>query len=90
MEIGMRLDDAQEFARTLNELGVTMVLHGHRHVSEARHPAGCNFELLAAPSLTLGCKSGDGPSFWRIELGDRGAHTTRVRIPMEAVEQGED
>jgi 3',5'-cyclic AMP phosphodiesterase CpdA len=89
-EIGMRLDDGREFARTLNEIDATLVLHGHRHVSEARHPAGCNFELTSAPSLTLGCKSGEPPSFWRIELDDRGCHTRRVRIPVEAIEQEND
>jgi 3',5'-cyclic AMP phosphodiesterase CpdA len=88
-EIGMRLDDAKAVAMVLNEIGATYVLHGHRHVSEERHPAGCNFRLLASPSLTLGCKSGDRPSYWRVEL-DRRAHVTRVRIPVEAVEQQDD
>ena len=32
---------------------------------------------------------GDGPSYWRIELGDR-AHAQRVKVPMDAVEQEED
>lgn len=89
-EIGMRLDDAREFAATLDDVGATLVLHGHRHLSEARRPAGCNFELLAAPSLTLGCKSGDAPSYWRVELDERGHHATRVRIPVEAIEQEAD
>lgn len=83
-EIGMRLDDAVVVAKTLNEIGCTFVLHGHRHISEERHPAGCNFRLLAAPSLTLGCKSGDGASFWRVELGER-AHVTRVRMQEAAL-----
>ena len=89
-EFGMRLDDAKELAQTLNEVGATLVMHGHRHISEARRPAGCNFELLAAPSLTLGCKSGDAPSFWRIELDHRAANATRVRIPVEAIEHEND
>lgn len=89
LEIGMRLDDAREVAAVLHEAGATMVLHGHRHISEARYPAGLAFHLLAAPSLTLGCKSGDGPSFWRIELGER-AHVTRVHVPFGAVEQDND
>lgn len=89
-EIGMRLDDAREFARTLDEIGATLVMHGHRHLSEARRPAGCNFELFAAPSLTLGCKSGDAPSYWRIELGERGHWAERVRVPVEAIEQEDD
>lgn len=88
-EIGMRLDDAREFAEVLAETGVTLVMHGHRHISERRYPAGRDFELLAAPSLTLGCKSGDAPSFWRVELDSR-VHATRVRIPVEAVEQEND
>ena len=85
-EFGMRLNDAKAVAALLNEIGVTLVLHGHRHISERRQPAGCNFELVAAPSLTLGCRSGDGPSFWRIELGDR-VHFERVRIAQDAVKQ---
>jgi 3',5'-cyclic AMP phosphodiesterase CpdA len=88
-EIGMRLDDAKALAETLHEVGATLVMHGHRHVSEHRHPAGTDFELLAAPSLTLGCKSGDVPSFWRVELDHR-VHVERVRVPVEAVEQEND
>jgi len=88
-EIGMRLDDGRAFAEVLAEIGATLVMHGHRHVSERRHPAGYDFELLAAPSLTLGCKSGDAPSFWRVELDHR-VHAERVRIPVEAVEQEND
>jgi 3',5'-cyclic AMP phosphodiesterase CpdA len=88
-EIGMRLDDAREFAETLADVGATLVMHGHRHISERRSPAGHDFELLAAPSLTLGCKSGDAPSFWKVELDAR-VHVDRVRIPFEAVEQEND
>ena len=88
-EIGMRLDDARAFTETLAEVGATLVMHGHRHISERRSPAGHDFELLAAPSLTLGCKSGDAPSFWKIELDAR-VHVSRVRIPVEAVEQEND
>ena len=87
-EIGMRLDDAREAAEAFNAADVTLVMHGHRHVSEERQPAGCNFTLLAAPSLTLGCRSGDGPSYWRVELGEH-AHATRVHIPFEAID-GDD
>ncbi len=88
-EIGMRLDDGRAFAETLAEVGATLVMHGHRHVSERRSPAGYDWELLAAPSLTLGCKSGDAPSFWHVELDHR-VHAERVRIPVEAVEQEND
>jgi 3',5'-cyclic AMP phosphodiesterase CpdA len=88
-EIGMRLDDGRAFAEVLADIGATLVMHGHRHVSERRHPAGFDFELFAAPSLTLGCKSGDAPSFWRIEM-DRRVHAERMRIPVQAVEQEND
>lgn len=80
-EIGMRLDDAVEVAHMFNQVGVTLVLHGHRHISETRQPAGCNFQILSAPSLTIGCRSGDDPSFWSIELGAR-AHWSRTRISL--------
>jgi 3',5'-cyclic AMP phosphodiesterase CpdA len=88
-EIGMRLDDAQSAAEIFDEIGATAVLHGHRHVSEQRQPAGSNFTILASPSLTLGCRSGDDPSFWRIELNDH-LHASRVRVPVQGIEQDED
>jgi 3',5'-cyclic-AMP phosphodiesterase len=65
-EIGMRLDDARSAAEVFDEIGITIVMHGHRHVSEQRQPAGSNFTILASPSLTFGCRSGDDPSFWRV------------------------
>jgi Icc protein len=83
-EIGMRLDDSRAAAEAFDAAGITLVLHGHRHVSEQRQPAGANFTILAAPSFTLGCKSGDGPSYWRIELGAR-MHIKRVRLGDGAV-----
>lgn len=88
-EIGMRLDDARSAAEIFEEVGVTAVMHGHRHVSEQRQPAGSNFTILASPSLTLGCRSGDDPSFWRVELGDH-MRASRVRVPVQAMEQDED
>ena len=88
-EIGMRLDDARTVAEVFNDIEATLVMHGHRHISEERQPAGCNFRLLASPSLTLGCRSGDAPSFWRVELGEN-VHAARVRLPIEAVEQEND
>jgi 3',5'-cyclic AMP phosphodiesterase CpdA len=88
-EIGMRLDDARSAAEVFDEIGATAVLHGHRHVSEQRQPAGSNFTILASPSLTLGCRSGDDPSFWRIGL-DEHMHASRVRVPVAGMEQDED
>ena len=88
-EIGMRLDDARSAAEVFDEVGVTAVMHGHRHVSEQRQPAGSNFTILASPSLTLGCRSGDDPSFWRVELDER-MHASRVRVPVEGMEQDDD
>ncbi|HVH42596.1 MAG TPA: metallophosphoesterase [Labilithrix sp.] len=88
-EIGMRLDDARSAAEVFDEVGITVVMHGHRHVSEQRQPAGSNFTILASPSLTLGCRSGDDPSFWRVELDGR-MHASRVRIAVEGMEQDDD
>ncbi|MCW5835884.1 MAG: metallophosphoesterase [Labilithrix sp.] len=88
-EIGMRLDDARSAAEVFDEVGITAVMHGHRHVSEQRQPAGSNFTILASPSLTLGCRSGDDPSFWRVELDER-MHATRVRVPVAGMEQDDD
>jgi hypothetical protein len=89
-EIGMRLDDAKAVADAFNHAGVTLVMHGHRHISEERQPAGCKFRLLAAPSLTLGCRSGGGPSYWRVELSTAGVHSTRAFVPFEEIEQEDD
>jgi len=83
-EIGMRLDDAESVAKLFDEVGVTTVLHGHRHVSEERKPAGARFRIFAGPSFTLGCRSGDEPSYWRVELGER-VHGERVYTGSEAV-----
>ena len=69
-------------------MGATAVLHGHRHVSEERKPAGTRFTIFAAPSFTLGCKSGDAPSYWRIELGEH-VSAERVYVGAPAVD-GED
>jgi 3',5'-cyclic AMP phosphodiesterase CpdA len=80
-EVGMRLDDARAAAECFDEIGVTIVLHGHRHVSEQRQPAGSKFLILAAPSFTLGCRSGDAPSYWRVELGER-AHISRATVAL--------
>lgn len=88
-EIGMRLDDSKSATELFDEIGATAVLHGHRHVSEQRQPAGTNFTILASPSLTLGCRSGDDPSFWRIDL-DAHMHAARVRVPVESIEQDDD
>jgi 3',5'-cyclic AMP phosphodiesterase CpdA len=89
-EIGMRLDDARSAAEVFEEVGITAVMHGHRHVSEQRQPAGSKFTILASPSLTLGCRSGDDPSFWRVELDDR-MHSTRVHVTtVQGMEQDDD
>lgn len=88
-EIGMRLDDARAAAEVFDEVGITTVMHGHRHVSEQRQPAGSNFTILASSSLTLGCRSGSDPSYWRVELGER-MHASRVQVPLGGVEQDED
>lgn len=83
-EIGMRLDDAESVAQLFDEVGITCVLHGHRHVSEERKPAGTKFRIFAGPSFTLGCRSGDAASYWRIELADR-IHGERVYTGTPAV-----
>jgi 3',5'-cyclic AMP phosphodiesterase CpdA len=88
-EIGMRLDDARTVAEALDQAGVHFVMHGHRHVSEQRQPAGSRFHILASPSLTLGCRSGDEPSYWKLELGER-SHVERVYVPLRAVAQQGD
>jgi 3',5'-cyclic AMP phosphodiesterase CpdA len=89
LEIGMCLDDAKRAADVFDEIGATAVLHGHRHVSEQRQPAGSNFTLLASPSLTMGCRSGDEPSFWRITL-DEHFRAVRVHVPVASMDQDED
>ncbi len=81
----LRLDDAIHLLGALQEVGATLVMHGHKHLSEERIPAAQDFRLLAAPSTTLGCRSGDAPSYWQVELGEN-VHVERVRVPMSSVE----
>lgn len=86
-ELGLKLTDAKEVAVALNEIGATAILHGHRHVSERRQPARSNFEIFASSSTTLGCRSGDEPSYWRIEIGDESfdafrRYTDEPAVPM--------
>ncbi len=88
-EIGMRLDDAPRVAKVMDELKVDLVLHGHRHVSEERQPAGSRFRILASPSLTLGCRSGDGPSYWRISVGEH-IRVERTYLSFAPIEDADD
>lgn len=88
-EIGMRLDDAKPVAKLFDEIGVNLVLHGHRHLSEQRQPAGSDFTILASPSFTLGCRSGDSPSYWRVELDGR-RHIERTRVSLSALATDDD
>ncbi len=86
-ELGLKLSDAKEAASVINDIGATAVLHGHRHVSERRQPAGSHFEIFAASSTTLGCRSGDEPSYWRLEMGDGSfdasrCYTSEPAVPM--------
>lgn len=84
-ELGLKLLDAKEVAAVVNEIGATAVLHGHRHVSERRQPAGSHFEIFATSSTTLGCRSGDEPSYWRLEMGDGAFDATRRYTQAPAV-----
>ncbi len=84
-ELGLKLSDAKEAAAVINEIGATAVLHGHRHVSERRQPAGVHFEIFAGSSTTLGCRSGDEPSYWRLEIGHHSFDATRRYIGAPAV-----
>jgi Icc protein len=89
-EFGMRLDDATNRRRGAGR-GRHDAGDARAPSRERRAPAGRDrtSASLASPSLTLGCRSGDVPSFWRVELGEH-AHATRVRIPVAAVEQEAD
>ena len=40
-------------AEVFDELGVTMVMHGHRHVSEQRQPAGSNCQIAMISGISM-------------------------------------
>jgi 3',5'-cyclic AMP phosphodiesterase CpdA len=69
-QIGMRLRNAQAVFDFLAAQQFSCVLNGHRHVGYRYQPAHAPL-FVSAPSATMGCRSGAGPFYWRIEI-DRG------------------
>jgi len=77
----MRLRNAKRVFTLMQELGFHLVMNGHRHVGYRYHPARAPL-FLSAPSSTIGCRSGQKPYYWRIEVGREGLGAVReVPIP---------
>ena len=73
IQAGMKLRNAKRVMDTLNALGFQAVLNGHRHLGYRFHPAHSPL-FLAAPSATMGCRSGHAPYFWMIDVDADGIH----------------
>jgi len=81
IQAGMRLRNAKRVFTLMQELGFHLVMNGHRHVGYRYHPAHAPL-FLSAPSSTIGCRSGQKPYYWRIEVGQEGLGAVReVPIP---------
>lgn len=81
IQTGMRLRNAKRVYEALKELRFQLVMSGHRHVGYRYHPANSPL-FLSAPSSTIGCRSGEKPYYWRIEVeGDSVGSVQEVPIP---------
>jgi hypothetical protein len=72
-QAGMRLRNAPQVFSLLCELRFNVVMNGHRHVGYRFHPANAPM-FLSSPSTTIGCRSGQRPFFWRVEVDEAGLH----------------
>ncbi len=81
IQAGMRLRNAKRVFAMLKELRFQLVMNGHRHVGYRYHPANSPL-FLSAPSSTIGCRSGEKPYYWRVEIdGDSVGAVQEVPIP---------
>lgn len=81
IQAGMRLRNAKRVFTMLKELRFQLVMNGHRHVGYRYHPANAPL-FLSAPSSTIGCRSGEKPYYWRVEVGGDAVGAVReVPIP---------
>lgn len=81
IQAGMRLRNAAKVFSLLESLRFRLVMNGHRHVGYRYHPAHAPM-FLSAPSSTIGCRSGQKPYYWRIDVDGDGLHSVReVLIP---------
>lgn len=82
LQAGMRLRNAKDVFETLRELQFDLVMNGHRHVGYRFHPPRSPL-YLSAPSATIGCRSGEPPYYWRVQVEADGIGTIReVEIPL--------
>jgi 3',5'-cyclic AMP phosphodiesterase CpdA len=77
-QIGMHLRNAEEMLEFFKRRRFTCVLNGHRHVGYRYGPANAPL-FVSAPSATMGCRSGGGTFYWRLELQDRQLVSVRER-----------
>ena len=71
LQPGMRLRNAKQVFASLKNLDFQLVMNGHRHVGYRFHPARAPM-FLSSPSSTIGCRTGERPFFWRIDVDSAG------------------
>lgn len=73
IDVGLRLRNAPQVARTCIDAGIDIMLHGHRHHGYVVHLPGHPM-VVSSPSSTLGCKSSDKRYVWLIDISRRHPH----------------
>ena len=77
-QIGMHLRNAEEMFDFFRRRQFACVLNGRRHVGYRFQPANAPL-YVSAPSATMGCRSGVGTFYWRLELEARQITSVRER-----------
>jgi len=80
LQPGMRLRNARQVFARLRELGFQLVMNGHRHVGYRFHPPMAPM-FLSSPSSTIGCRTGERPYYWQVEVDRHGLQKV-VEIPI--------
>ncbi len=85
IQAGMKLRNAPQVLEMLKEFGVEAVLNGHRHIGFRFKPSGEPL-FISAPSTTQGCKSGQAPFYWRLEVSGEGLGNIR-EVPIALLQE---
>jgi hypothetical protein len=81
LQPGMRLRNAKQVFARLKELGFRLVMNGHRHIGYRFHPPMAPL-FLSSPSSTIGCRTGERPFYWQVNVDADGVHgVEEVPIP---------
>jgi hypothetical protein len=79
---GMRLRNAKSVFNSMRDMGFDAVLNGHRHVGYRFEFAG-GPAYISSPSTTAGCRTGEPPFFWLIDVDREGINSVRaVPVPL--------